>query len=262
MAPLVLGSILLGRVATIIGCTLLAILALKEFARATGLYRDWWMTGSVYLAAVAIAVVSLVSDPFSGKPGWFGLFTGIPVYAIALILMVPILRNRTQGQLQMISLAIVGFVYIGWMFGHLGFLANSDHAYGYLLYLLFAVELNDVAAFIFGKLFGRHKLCCQVSPGKTREGLYAALVGGLAAGMGYGALRGFTGVDFAQFLVLCLVTVLMSVVGDMLESLIKRSAGVKDSGSVLPGHGGMLDRIDSLTAAGPVFFTGVRLLGA
>lgn len=131
-----------------------------------------------------------------------------------------------------------------------------------LLFLLILVWVADSAAYFAGRRWGRSLLCSSVSPGKTREGLYAALAGGLAAGIIYGAARGFTGVDFALFLVLCLVTVLMSVVGDLLESLIKRSAGVKDSGSLLPGHGGMLDRIDSLTAAGPVFFTGVRLLGA
>ena len=251
MAPLVLGSILLGRVATIIGCTLLAILALKEFARATGLYRDWWMTGSVYLAAVAIAVVSLVSDPFSGKPGWFGLFTGIPVYAIALILMVPILRNRTQGQLQMISLAIVGFVYIGWMFGHLGFLANSDHAYGYLLYLLFAVELNDVAAFTFGKLFGRHTLCCQVSPGKTREGA----LGALAVSMALPWVLGFSFPHFGttQRLLTGLIVGIGGQLGDLSISVIKRDLGIKDMGATIPGHGGILDRIDSLIYVAPLF---------
>ncbi len=251
MVPLVLGSVLLGRVATIVGCTLLAILGLKEFARATGLYRDWWMTGCVYLATLAMAVVLLVPDPVSGKPGWFGLFTGLPVYAISLVLMVPILRNRTQGQLQMVSLAIVGFVYIGWMFGHLGFLANSTHAYGYLLYLTLAVELNDVAAFTFGKLFGRRKLCCQVSPAKTWEGA----LGALAVSMALPWVLGFSFPHFGttQRLLTGLIVGLGAQLGDLSISVIKRDLGLKDMGASIPGHGGILDRIDSMIFVAPLF---------
>ncbi len=73
-------------------------------------------------------------------PGWYGLFAILPAYVIAAILLIPILRNRSEGQLQAIALAILGFLYIGWMFGHLAFLANAKDAYGYLLYLIFAVE--------------------------------------------------------------------------------------------------------------------------
>ncbi len=251
MVPLVLGSVLLGRVATIVGCTLLAILGLKEFARATGLYRDWWMTGCAYLAMLAMAVVLLVPDPVSGKPGWFGLFTGLPVYAISLVLMVPILRNRTQGQLQMLSLAIVGFIYIGWMFGHLGFLANSNHSYGYLLYLVLAVELNDVAAFTFGKLFGRRKLCCQISPGKTWEGA----LGALAVSMTLPWVLGFSFPHFGttQRLLTGLIVGIGSQLGDLSISVIKRDLGIKDMGATIPGHGGILDRIDSLIYVAPLF---------
>ena len=160
LAPIGLAVIFAGRVPTIIGVTLLAIFGFKEFARASGLYRDWWMTGAVYAGIVTVGAASLMPHPRGEEPGpgWYGFFVAVPVFAIALILIVPILRNRARGELQRMSLAIVGFVYIGWMFGHLGFLANAVNAYGYLLYVIFATELNDVAAFTFGRLFGRHPL--------------------------------------------------------------------------------------------------------
>ena len=82
----------------------------------------------------------------------------MPVFAIALILLIPILRNRARGELQRMSLAIVGFIYMGWMFGHLGFMANARNAYGFLCFIIFATGLCDVAAFTFGKIFGRHSL--------------------------------------------------------------------------------------------------------
>jgi len=105
----------------------------------------------------------------------YGFFVAVPVFVIALILLIPILRNRARGQLQNMSLSIVGFIYIGWMFGHLGFLANPTNAYGFLRYVIFATELNDVSAFTFGRLFGRHPLRSEISPKKTWEGALGSL---------------------------------------------------------------------------------------
>ena len=167
MVPIILAVVFAGREATIVGITLLALVGFKEFARATGLYDDWWMTGAVYLGIMALAASSLVDDPLLDRPGWYGIFMTLPVYIVSLILMIPIVRNRAKGQLQQVALAILGFIYLGWMFSHVGFLANSPHAYGYLLFLILAVEGSDVAAFLAGKLFGRRKLRPEISPNKT-----------------------------------------------------------------------------------------------
>ena len=171
MAPIVMATLALGRTATIVGIALLAAFGFKEFAKATGLYRDWWMTGIVYAGISALAGASLAIDPRLGRLGWYGLFMALPVYVIAMILLVPIVRNAAKGQLQRVALAMLGFIYFGWMFSHLGFLANTPNAYGYLLFLFFAVGLNDVAAFTFGKVLGRRKLREHISPNKTVAGL-------------------------------------------------------------------------------------------
>ena len=175
MVPPVLGAIFLGREAAIVVFTIIGMMGFKEFARATGLYEDWWMTGVIYLGILAVGVLSLVTDPFTHVPGWYGMFIALPVYVIASILVIPILRNRAAGQLQAIALAMLGFVYFGWMFGHLAFLCNARFAYAYVLYLLFAVEINDVAAYTCGKLFGKHPLRSNISPKKTWEGSLGAL---------------------------------------------------------------------------------------
>ena len=252
MVPLVLLALFLGRGASIVFFTLLSVFGFKEYARATGLYRDWAMTSVVYLGILAVAVVSLVNDPGNGRPGWYGLFAILPAYVMAAILLVPIVRNRVQGQLQTIALALLGFTYIGWMFGHVTFLANADRAYGYLLYLIFAVELNDVAAFTFGKLFGRHPLRSNISPKKTWEGSLGALAVSLA-------LPWLMRFSFPQFSALELVLTGLIVgiagqLGDLSISVIKRDLGIKDTGAVLKGHGGILDRIDSLIYVAPLFF--------
>ena len=253
IAPLVLGLIWAGRVPTIVGFSLVAIFGFKEFARATGLYRDWWMTGAVYLGIIAVACTALFSHPrgAASAPGWYGLFMTLPIYVVAVLLLVPVILNRTQGQLQALALAILGFIYIGWMFSHFPFLANSDRPYAYLLYLVFAVELNDVAAFTFGKLFGRHKFRSNISPNKTWEGALGALAVSMALPW---LLRG----TFPHFgpLQLILTGIIVGVggqLGDLSISVIKRDIGIKDMGALIPGHGGILDRIDSLIYTAPLF---------
>jgi phosphatidate cytidylyltransferase len=254
MAPLALGFIFAGRVAVIVFFCILAGLGFKEFARATGLYRDWWLTGAVYLGIAAVGVTSLVRQPQGLEPGegWYGLFIALPVYAVAMVMLIPILRNQVQGQLQLVSLAIVGFMYMGWMFGHLAFLANATHAYGYLLYVVFATELNDVAAFMFGKLFGKHQFRSQISPKKTWEGALGAL--GVSLAMPWLLRFSFPHFGATQLVLTGLIVGVGGQLGDLAISVIKRDIGVKDMGAGIPGHGGILDRIDSLIYVAPLFF--------
>ena len=127
-----------------------------------------------------------------------------------------------------------------------------------LTFLLLLVVAADVGAYFAGRQFGRHKLAPRVSPGKTWEGAAGGLVGATALALG-GAY--WFGLQLIPFLLLCVFVVMVSILGDLTESLFKRHAGVKDSGSLLPGHGGILDRVDSLTAAGPFFFLGMQYLG-
>jgi phosphatidate cytidylyltransferase len=253
MAPLILGSIFAGRVVTILGLTLVATIGLKEFARATGLYRDWWMMAAVYAGIGAVGAATLMPQGSGDNlgPGWYGLFMTLPVYVIALVLLIPILRNRTEGQLQAISLAMVGFIYMGWMFGHLAFLANPADHYGYLLYLVFAVEVNDVAAFTFGKLFGRHPFRSRISPKKTWEGALGALLVSMLLPW---ALRfSFPHFGTTQLILTGLIVGVGGQLGDLSISVIKRDIGIKDMGAVIPGHGGILDRVDSLIYTAPLF---------
>src|ERR1043166_6232052 len=253
LAPIGLAVIFAGRIPTGVQTCALPIFGFKEFARASGLYRDWWMTGAVYAGIVTVGAASLMPHPRGEEPGagWYGFFVAVPVFAIALILIVPILRNRARGELQRMSLGIVGFVYIGWMFGHLGFLANAVNAYGYLLYVIFATELSDVATFTFGRLFGRHPLRSEISPNKTWEGA----LGALAVSMALPWLLRFSFPFFGatQLILTGLIVGLGGLLGDLSISVIKRDIGTKDMGAAIPGHGGILDRIDSLVYVAPLF---------
>lgn len=144
----------------------------------------------------------------------------------------------------------------------LNFIRNLHHGEGVytLLFLFMLVWGADSAAYFVGKRWGRTKFIPQVSPGKSLQGLYGAT--------GLSIIVASTGLWVCQvpyslwggMILLALVTVLFSVAGDLFESMLKRQAGVKDSSQLLPGHGGFLDRIDSLTAAAPIFALGSILL--
>ncbi len=131
----------------------------------------------------------------------------------------------------------------------------------FVLYLLVLVWVADSAAYFAGRRWGRRKLARHVSPGKSWEGVAGALAGGLLLALAAGAGFGYRDAALAGFALLGVLTVAVSVLGDLFESLLKRYRSVKDSGGLLPGHGGVLDRIDSLTAAAPLFLAGLWLLG-
>jgi phosphatidate cytidylyltransferase len=132
------------------------------------------------------------------------------------------------------------------------------HGSEWVLFALILVWVADIGAFFFGRRFGRLRLAPEVSPGKTWEGV----IGGAAVSV-LVAIAGslWFHVALGVFVPLCLAVVGFSVIGDLTESLLKRFAGLKDSGTVFPGHGGVMDRIDSLTGAVPAFTLGLTLLG-
>jgi len=139
--------------------------------------------------------------------------------------------------------------------------AEPPFGHRWLLTALAIVWAADSGAYFAGRHFGRHKLAPRISPNKTLEGLFGGMVAGLLAAAALGSLAGATLAQMPALLGVAAVTVLASVLGDLFESLLKRQAGAKDSGNVIPGHGGVLDRIDGVLAALPVFVLGKEILG-
>ena len=138
---------------------------------------------------------------------------------------------------------------------------NTGRGEWWVVFFACIVFAADIGAYSAGRRWGRTKLAPAISPGKTREGVYGALVCSGAVGLVGGAMLHVPADRLPAIVALALLTVLFSIVGDLFESLIKRHAGVKDSGALFPGHGGVFDRMDSLVAALPIFVLGKFILG-
>ena len=166
-------------------------------------------------------------------------------------------------------------LFIGWLvlFAAWMFLVKMRAYYGsvMVLYFLLLIWVADISAYFVGKKWGKDKLAPEISPGKTVQGMYGALASAVVCAI---ALRVYYGISpltteesqmailmSVDLLFLSVLTVLVSIYGDLFFSLIKRKKGVKDSGNLLPGHGGVLDRIDSMIAAAPFFYAGIVLIG-
>ena len=159
------------------------------------------------------------------------------------------------------SLVMASFLYIPFLLSHLLMLRLLPDGVNWLLLIMLIVMTNDSAAYYVGSAFGKHRLYEAVSPKKSIEGSLGGLAGGLAGAL-LAKYSFFTQLGYADIAVTALVIGVMGQLGDLFESLLKRSFGVKDSGNIFPGHGGVLDRMDSIIFAAPVtYYYAVYLFG-
>lgn len=248
IVPVVIGPILLGAAWTIAGVALLGLLCFGEFARSTGLFRDRLTT--------AVAVGGLLLLNFAVLDHWYHFFVALFPLTLGLIAASAILRDEPKGYLQRVALGVFGFALFGGAMSHLGYMANDGNYRPILLLVLAATQLNDVFAYVVGKSLGRHRLAPQTSPNKTVEGFAGAvlLTTLIAAVLGHFVFKG-TPVDTpVRLALLGLIISVVGQLGDLMVSSIKRDLGIKDMGAAIPGHGGILDRCNSLLLVAPAVF--------
>jgi phosphatidate cytidylyltransferase len=147
----------------------------------------------------------------------------------------------------------LGWLYIPYLLSYVLLIGHLREGTQWVLYIVFVNSANDIAALYCGQQFGRHKLYPAVSPKKTIEGTLGGLSASLIIGMVYGTLF-FNGIRTWEILLLSGILAVVGQVGDLIESMIKRMTGIKDSSNLLPGHGGILDRLDSLLLVIPATF--------
>ncbi len=220
--------------------------------------------------AIILRILALfVSVVFYLSYAYFNAFFLYQLVLVAvafwLSIIVMLFMYRADMQWTVVHKVFHGFLAVFLLFacihGLLFLHQNFTQGGWLLLYVMSIVWVADIGAYFSGKQFGRHKLAPSISPGKSIEGV----VGGLLLNIVWSWLVFLYffqwGMSLFEFMLVSIVTSLVSVSGDLYESILKRQAGMKDSGTLLPGHGGLLDRIDSVIAAVPVFVLGLFVVG-
>jgi len=238
----------------------LFLLAAAEFRH---IVRDLAPSASMwnFLLVLPVATGALFCALRQGTTAEVELGAAVFVAALLLMLAVtlPVLFSAVEMRDGVVALGLVSFGVPFFALPPLGlYLLHRSDPWVVMIFLLM-VWLGDTAAFLVGKNFGRHKLAPTVSPNKSWEGAIAGFFVFLATAALWSLWR--LGHVAVGFLALCALTAVLAQLGDLVESLVKRGAGVKDSSNALPGHGGFFDRLDALTLAAPVFALGVWLLG-
>jgi phosphatidate cytidylyltransferase len=248
LIPMMFVPVLLGAAWTIAAVGIMSVLCYREFARATGLFRHP-ITSAVVVAGIA-AITFAVAD------NWYGFFVALTPLTISVIAATAIIPDQPNGYIQRVALGTLAFLLFGVCYGHLGFIANSGNYRSILIWIVVCVEVNDIFAYIVGKSFGRRKLVPNTSPNKTIAGSIGAIVltTALSAWLGHFV---FSHTVLDRLPRLLLMGVLMSVpgqLGDLTLSSVKRDLGIKDWAATFPGHGGLLDRFNSLLFVAPAIF--------
>ena len=251
MVAVLAACFLLGRNATIVLFAIASLFALREFVTLTP------TRPGDYLPMILCFFVLVPLQYFLIHIEWYGLFAiFIPVYAFLGLPAIAALAGDTENFLERVAKLQWAVMIAVYSISHapaLLILPGQGHAGGALLvlYLLLVVQLSDVLQYVFGKLFGKHKLAPTVSPSKTVEGAIGGGLAAIAVGAALHVITPFTPLEAAG---LSAVIVLMGILGGLALSAVKRSLGAKDWGTMIEGHGGVLDRLDSVAFAAPVFF--------
>lgn len=254
---IMVGSVLLGQNVFSVLLFIITVLSLNEFIKIVSDEKAQpalWPTlisGGITYVVLASNAMGLVEAKV--------LFIIIPF--IFLLFVAELWRNKKSPFVN-IAISLAGIIYIALPFGLLMYffdpitLSGPLH-YGIVLGFLLILWLNDTGAYFVGSILGKHKLFERISPGKTWEGsIGGALFAFLTA---WGLSFVFMQLDALQWLILSLVIVITGTIGDLVESMLKRSFGIKDSGDILPGHGGMLDRFDAVLLSAPFVFVYLAL---
>jgi phosphatidate cytidylyltransferase len=241
--PIVLGAAWLG------GWALLALVAVASGVALHELFNVGRQLRPLALAAFVGGGATLLGAELGGVR-WLPL--GVPI-ALALALLFAAVADTSQSNTVAVATTVLGVVWIPLGLVHFVLIRDiPEHGRLAIFAVLLSIFATDTSAYLFGRVFGRNRLAPRVSPGKTWEGLLAGTVGGVF--VAWVALYDEELLAGWQALLLGLVIVVAATLGDLLESLVKRDLGVKDTGRLLAGHGGLLDRIDSLLLGGPAAY--------
>jgi phosphatidate cytidylyltransferase len=259
LAPLAIAIILFlptSAVALIISA--LCLVAVWEWARLAGIESPAVRALAVaFNAGLFVVLWSIREEPLS----WFVIVVGLLWWLLSLLWMrsfsYAAAPTRENAAIKLIACELS--ILPSWL-ALMKLHAGTDHGHAWALFAVALIWTADIAAYFAGSRYGTTKLSPRISPNKTTAGAWGALAGAGVLALICGWAFGQRGLALAALVVVALIAVIASIIGDLFESLLKRQASVKDSGALFPGHGGLLDRLDSLFAALPVFVAGKALL--
>ena len=253
MATIFVLATILHPIITFVSLGLLSFFALRELSSISKNVRE---------ADRRVLIWCFLSIPiqyYLAYIGHYGLFLiFIPVFMYLWIPFMLVIIDETEDISRSMSVLPTQLMLTVFGVSHLAFLVSLPDIDGFdaggralLLFIVFITEMNDIFQFTWGKLLGRYNILPKVSPNKTWEGLIGGVITTVIVGY---FLRFLTPFSEMEVLIICGVIAITGFIGDVVVSAIKRDIGLKDTGSTIPGHGGILDRIDSLALTGPVFF--------
>ncbi|WP_035276450.1 phosphatidate cytidylyltransferase [Desulforegula conservatrix] len=247
--PLLIAIICLG------GPFLFSLLVIAAGIIALNEYYGIWFNGSdrnyFIEAAGYLSVPCLIYSAYFARMDLTSIVILANIFISALLAVVFAKKKNISSNT--ISGHILGICYIPLSLAFLMAIRNFDKGEAWIFLVLFIVFASDTGAYYAGTYYGKHKLCPEISPGKTWEGFFGGLAFVVFIGTVFRFLF-FNDLPLLNFISLSLFTGLIAPVGDLFESMLKRAAGVKDSGKILPGHGGLLDRIDAMLFAFPAVY--------
>jgi phosphatidate cytidylyltransferase len=225
----------------------LALIAVNEF------YNMMMKKGffPAYVIGNLITASFIIFAYYALKRNWEPAHSAILTVAAAVALIAGVFLKREKDTIVDIAVTILGMIYVGWFFSYLIFIRSLTEHGGYLFFLVFTVWAMDIASYLAGKVFGKTLLVPSISPRKTWEGSISGFIICLIAAL---ILSKTASMEVWQALVLGGMIGVVGQISDLIESLIKRDAGVKDSSDIVPGHGGVMDRIDSFILTAPLMY--------
>jgi phosphatidate cytidylyltransferase len=244
IVPPVIFLIALGPPAVLILMVLLAtFFGLREFYNLTLPHSKWIERWAGMGLGLILSIIISYGDAKIAPP-----------FFVLLLLLLSILFMSTSQNLSStisnMGIMFFGIFYIGFLLSHVSLIRNMVDGKQWVLFLIATVWAGDISAFLSGSLFGRHKLYPKISPNKTYEGLAGGIVGSVIVALAF-TLLFIPQLEIGLCILLAIGLGVLGQLGDFTESMLKRSAQVKDSGSLIPGHGGMLDRLDSFLFSAP-----------
>ena len=253
----VLGALIFDPLAFFIVFAAFNFIGLKEFAKLTGYSENRKPGIEYYLFGVIIYLIIGLSGL-----GYIDIRNTAIIFVIFFLQIAIELFRKPDPSWKYIATNITGFIYISLPFGLLNSLyftgAITEPHFGIILGVFMILWSSDIFAYLTGSMFGKHRLFERISPKKSWEGSIGGLVFALIAA--YVISLFIDRLTLSQWLIMTVIIVISGTIGDLAESLLKRNAGVKDSGNIFPGHGGVLDRFDALLFVTPMVFVYLNLI--